>query len=188
MPYGRGDGRLAFRMPSAIRSDSNRSNAPESDSPTPAATAAAPPRGGLVVQGLPMLKPPYGTISAIDVGQGRMLWTVPNGETPANITNHPALKGLTIPRTGRVGETATLTTKTLVIVAEPGAGPTPNGQRGSMLRAYDKLTGREVGAVQLPAPVIGSPMTYSLDGEQYLAMTIGGGGLNGELYVLKLPS
>jgi quinoprotein glucose dehydrogenase len=107
------------------------------------ATAAA---GGAVtaptVQGLPLIKPPYGRISAIGLDSGDILWQVPHGETPDTIRNHPALKGLTIPRTGRPGSVGTLVTKALLIAGEPGFGPTPSGQRGSMLRAYDKKTGR----------------------------------------------
>ena len=89
---------------------------------------------------------------AIDLDKGDIRWQVPHGETPDNIRNHPALKGLTIPRTGRPGIVGTLVTKTLLIAGEPGFGPTPSGQRGAMLRAYDKATGKEVGAVYMPAP------------------------------------
>ena len=91
--------------------------------------------------------------------------------------NHPALKGLNIPRTGRNGAIGTLVTKTLVIAGEPGFGPTPSGARGSMLRAYDKRTGAEAGAVYMPAPQSGSPMTYMLNGKQYLVVAISGGEL-----------
>src|SRR5919201_1351123 len=70
---------------------------------------------------------------------------IARGETPDNVKNHPALKGLNIPRTGRSGNVGTLVTKTLVIAGEPGVFTTPNGQKGAMLRAYDKTTGKEVG-------------------------------------------
>jgi quinoprotein glucose dehydrogenase len=139
------------------------------------------------VQGLPLIKPPYGRISAINLDRGDIVWQVPHGETPDAIRNHPALKGLKIPRTGRPGMVGTLVTKTLVIAGEPGFGPTPSGQRGSMLRAYDKGTGAEVGAVYLPAPQTGSPMTYSLGGKQYLIVAISGGSYSGELVALRLP-
>jgi quinoprotein glucose dehydrogenase len=75
----------------------------------------------------------------------------------------------------------------LLIVAEPGYGPTPNGVRGSMLRAYDKRTGREVAALQLPAPQTGSPMTYQLNGRQYLVIAVGGGAYPGELIAYRVP-
>ena len=97
--------------------------------------------GGLTVQGLPLVKPPYGRITAIDLNKGEIVWQIAHGETPDNIKNHPALKGLTIPRTGRQGRIGMLVTKTLVIAGEGGFFTTPNGQRGAMLRAYDKATG-----------------------------------------------
>jgi quinoprotein glucose dehydrogenase len=142
----------------------------------------------VTVQGLPLLKPPYGTISAIDLNKGEIAWQVAHGETPDAIKNHPALKGLTIPRTGRAnGRIGVLVTKTLVIAGEPGFGTTPNGQRGAMLRAYDKATGTEVGAVYMPAPQTGSPMTYMLGGKQYLVVPISGNGYSGELVAFAAP-
>src|SRR5687767_9354101 len=140
------------------------------------------------VQGLPLIKPPYGQISAIDLDTGSMLWQVAHGETPDTIRNHPLLKGLTIPRTGRPGNVGTLVTKTLVIAGEPGFGPTPSGQRGSMLRAYDKRTGADAGAVYMPAPQTGSPMTYTLHGRQYLVVAISGGSYSGELVAFRVPA
>ena len=141
----------------------------------------------LTIQGLPLVKPPYGQLNAISLDTGDILWQVPHGETPDTIKNHPALKGLNIPRTGRPGNVGTLVTKTLVISGEPGFGITSTGQRGAMLRAYDKKTGAEVGAVYMPAPQTGSPMTYMLNGRQYLIVAISGGSYSGELLALKLP-
>ena len=109
-------------------------------------------------------------ITAIDMNKGEIVWRIAHGETPDNIKNHPALEGLSIPRTGRLGRIGTLVTKTLVIAGEGGFFTTPNGQRGAMLRAYDKATGNEVGAVYMPAPQTGSPMTYMLNGKQYLVV------------------
>ena len=133
------------------------------------------------MQGLPLVKPPYGQISAIDLNEGEIKWQVPHGETPDAIRNHPLLKGRAIPRTGRNGSVGTLVTKTLLIAGEGSFGPTPSGTRGAMLRAYDKATGKEVGAVQMPAPQTGSPMTYLLGGRQYLVVAISGAGYSGEL-------
>ena len=99
--------------------------------------------GVLTVQGLPLLKPPYGRITAIDLDKGEFRWQIAHGETPDNIRNHPALKGLNIPRTGRSGLIGVLTTKTLVIAGEAGFFTTPSGLRGAMLRAYDKMTGKK---------------------------------------------
>jgi quinoprotein glucose dehydrogenase len=139
------------------------------------------------VQGLPLIKPPYGQINAISLDTGDILWQVPHGETPDNIKNHPALKGLNIPRTGRPGIAGTLVTRTLLVSGEPGFGVTATGQRGAMLRAYDKKTGAEVGAVYMPAPQTGSPMTYMLNGRQYIVVAISGGTYSGELLALRLP-
>ena len=143
--------------------------------------------GGLNVQGLPLNKPPYGRITAIDMNKGELAWTIAHGETPDNVKNHPALKGLNIPRTGRQGRIGVLTTKTLVIAGEGGFATTPNG-RGAMLRAYNKATGAEVGAVYMPAPQTGSPMTYMVNGRQYITVSISGPGYSGELLTFRAPN
>jgi quinoprotein glucose dehydrogenase len=142
----------------------------------------------LNVQGLPLLKPPYGTIAAFDLAKGELLWEIPNGETPDSVRNHPALQGVQVGRTGRAGQPpGALATKTLLIAAEPGYGPTPDGKRGSMLRAYDKRTGRELAALQLPAPQSGSPMTYLQDGRQFLVIAVSDNEQAGELLAYALP-
>ena len=147
-----------------------------------AAAAGAPP---LTVQGLPLIKPPYGRITALDLNKGDLVWQIAHGETPDNIKNNAALKGINIPRTGRQGRIGVLTTKTLLIAGEGGFNTTPQG-RGAMLRAYNKATGAEVGAVYMPAPQTGSPMTYSINGTQYLTVSVSGPGFAGELLVYKL--
>jgi quinoprotein glucose dehydrogenase len=162
-------------------------------SPAPGSGAAAPAAeggggGGLNIQGLPIARPPYGQISAINLDRGDIVWQTPHGETPDNIRNHPLLKGLDIPRTGRGGIIGVLVTKTLVIAGEAGFGRTPSGARGAMLRAYDKTTGKEVGAVYIPAPQSGSPMTYMLNGRQYLVLAVSGGTYSGELLAFRLPA
>ena len=146
----------------------------------------APP--ALRVQGLPLIKPPYGRITAIDLRRGDIAWQVAHGETPDEIRNHPMLEGLTIPRTGRPGFIGVLTTKTLVVAGEPGVVTLPNGERGAMLRAYDKATGREVGAVPLPAPQTGSPMTYRRGSRQYLVLAIGSAQYGAEFVAFRLPA
>ena len=144
--------------------------------------------GALTVQGLPLIKPPYSRITAIDLDKGEFRWQVPFGATPDAIRNHPALKGLNLPPLGRQGNNSgTLVTRTLLIAGESNFGPTPQGQRGAMLRAFDKSTGREVGAVYMPAPQSGSPMTYSINGKQHLVVAISGGTYSGELVAFKLP-
>ena len=164
----------------------------------PAAPALLPPQGeaaagggeggggGLSVQGLPIVKPPYGSISAISLDKGEILWQIAHGDTPDTVRNHPALKGLTIPRTGQAGIIGTLVTKTLLIAGE--AQPTTAGHpRGALLRAYDKATGKDAGAVFMPAQQTGSPMTYMLNGKQYIVVAIGGGNYPGELLAFRLP-
>jgi quinoprotein glucose dehydrogenase len=142
---------------------------------------------GLFIQGLPIIKPPYGRITAIDMNKGERVWQIAHGETPDSVKNHPALKGLTIPRTGRDGRIGTLVTKSLVIAGEGGFFTLPDGRRGAMLRAYNKATGEDAGAVYMPAPQTGSPMTYMLGGKQYLVLAIGGGTYSAELVAYRLP-
>jgi len=144
--------------------------------------------GGLNVQGLPLIKPPYGRLSAIDLDKGEIKWQVPHGDTPDNVKNHAALKGLNIPKTGQPGNVGNIVTKTLVIVGDPRVTTTATGIRGAMLRAYDKATGAEVGAVYMPAAQGGSPMTYMLDGRQYIVVAVSGANYSGELLAFKLPN
>ena len=166
------------------------------DSPPPPKTEAAPPPPDagspatlLNIQGLPLIKPPYSTISAINLDRGEIVWQVAHGDTPDNIRNHPLLKGLDIPKTGQVTyNVGTLVTKSLVIAGDGLVTTTPDHPRGAMLRAYDKSTGRQVGAVWMPAPQSGSPMTYMLDGKQYIVLAISGGNYSGEYVALRLPS
>jgi quinoprotein glucose dehydrogenase len=137
---------------------------------------------GLNLHGLPLEKPPYGSITAIDLNKGEILWHIANGDTPDEIRDNPALKGVNIPRTGRSGVFGVLVTKSLLICGERNAGKSP-----TMLRAYDKATGREVGAVPIPAGQTGTPMTYELNGKQYIALAIAGPGFPAELIAFRLP-
>ena len=155
--------------------------------------SSAPPQGGgggggLSVDGLPLVKPPYGVLSAINLDRGELVWQVPHGDTPDVVRNHPALKGLNIPKTGQQGSVGLLVTKTLVILGDPQITTTPDHPRGAMLRAYDKATGRQVGAVWMPAPQSGSPMTYSVDGRQYIVVAVSGGAYSGEYIAYSLPN
>jgi quinoprotein glucose dehydrogenase len=155
-----------------------------------AATAAAVEAeagGGLSIRGLPLGKPPYGRISAIDLDKGEIKWQIAHGETPDSVKEHPALKGLNVPRTGQGGMAATLVTKTLLISGEPRPTTTSTGRRGAMLRAYDKATGQDVGAVYMPAPEGGAPMTYMHNGKQYIVLAVSGGAYSGELLAFRLP-
>lgn len=143
--------------------------------------------GVLTVDGLPLLKPPYGRLTAIDLKHGTIAWQVAHGETPDEVRRHPALKGLKIPRTGQVGIVGPLATKTLLICGEPATTTDASGVRAAMLRAYDKATGEERGAVAMPAPQSGAPMTYMLAGRQYIVLAISGGTYSGELIAYRLP-
>ena len=163
------------------------------DSPLPPKSPAPSGGGagfyGLSVQGLPLIKPPYATISAINLDRGEIAWKVPHGDTPDFIRNHPLLKGLNIPKTGQqTYNIGTLVTKTLVIAGDGQVTTTPQHPRGAMLRAYDKATGQEVGAVYMPAPQSGSPMTYMVNGKQYIVVAISGGPYSGEYVAYTLPS
>ena len=151
----------------------------------PQSSRGTPPIG-IRVQGLPLLKPPYGTISAIDLREGTIAWQIPHGQTPDRVAQHPMLKGIDLPRTGQNASVGTLVTKTLLIAGEGELTVDENGVRRAMLRAYHKTTGTEVGAVALPAPQSGSPMTYMLNGEQYIVLAVSGGGYSGELIALRL--
>jgi quinoprotein glucose dehydrogenase len=145
--------------------------------------------GGTTVRGLTLFKPPYGTMSAFDMKNGTLAWQVPHGETPDNVRNNPALKGITIPKTGQFSDPnmPTLVTKTLVICGEPQFTTTPTHPRGALLRAYDKATGQDAGAVYMPAPENGAPMTYMLDDVQYIVLAIGGGNYSAEYVAFRLP-
>jgi quinoprotein glucose dehydrogenase len=162
------------------------------DSPPPP-KATAPAGGGagffgLSVQGLPLIKPPYSSISAINLDKGEIMWKVAHGDTPDFIRNHAALKGLNIPKTGQqTYNIGTLVTKTLVIAGDGQITTTAEHPRGAMLRAYDKATGKEVGAVFMAAPQSGSPMTYMMNGKQYIVVAISGGPYSGEYVAYTLP-
>lgn len=151
----------------------------------PVSTRGNPPRN-LLVDRLPLLKPPYGRLTAIDLEEGEIAWQVPHGQTPDRIANHPVLAEMDLPRTGQGASVGSLVTKTLVIAGEAELTTNAVGERRAMLRAYDKSTGAEVGAIRLPAPQTGSPMTYELNGEQHIVVAVSGTGVAGRLVAYKL--
>ena len=149
-------------------------------------------------RGLPLLKPPYGRITAIDLNKGDRVWMVPNGEGPRN---HPLLKPLNLPPLGNPGRSSPLVTKTLLFVGEgdpimsslgsrlppempasmaPGAG-------GRKFRAYDKATGKVVWETEFSAGTTGAPMTYMFEGKQYIVVAIGSEDHPAEYVALSLP-
>jgi glucose dehydrogenase len=131
-------------------------------------------------QGLPIFKPPYGRITAIDLNTGEHLWWIPNGDTPANVKNHQALRGVDIPVTGKGAHATTLVTSTLLMYGE-GRGGEP------LFHAVDKRTGEHRGTVSIPAPTNTAPMTYLHDGVQYIVLAVGGSTHSGSLVALRLP-
>jgi quinoprotein glucose dehydrogenase len=137
--------------------------------------------------GLPIIKPPYGRITAIDMNTGEHLWMMANADTPEWIRNHDKLRGVEIPeRTGHGDRGALLVTKSLLFAGE-GAG-LYGGQTGGgkMFRAHDKASGEILAEVELPAKQTGLPMTYAIDGVQYIVVPIGDTGHPGELVALRL--
>ena len=141
-------------------------------------------------QELPLFKPPFGRLVAIDLNQGEILWSVANGRGP---TGHPALKDLDLPDLGQTGRVSPLVTKTLVILGEGGntgvvvLKPIWGGTGGKMLRAYDKLTGDVLGEIELPGGTTAAPMTYMVDGRQYIVVTVGWEDMPSEYIALALP-
>ncbi len=152
------------------------------------AAGPGPGRGGATVQGLPLVKPPYDRITAYNMTTGDIVWQKAHSSTPDNIKNHPALKGMNLPRTGQPGRTfiGVLTTKTLLIAGDGGVHTNEAGKRLALLRAYDKRTGADVGAVEMPARQTGSPMTYQIDGKQYIVLAVSGND-GAELLAYALP-
>ena len=151
--------------------------------------AAAPQGCGEIGPlGLPLIKPPWGRITAIDLNTGDHLWMIANGDTPDCVKNHPALSGIDIPRTGKPERSGILVTKTLVFAGEGGGlFATPTWAGGPMFHAYDKLTGETLWEYELPKRQSGVPMTYMADGKQYIAMAISARGEPAELVALTLP-
>jgi quinoprotein glucose dehydrogenase len=136
--------------------------------------------GRLAVRDLPILKPPYSRITAIDLNSGEHLWAVPAGDTPEYIKNNPSLAGLTIPKTGTPATRPTiLVTKTLLFAGEGWGG-------GRMLHAYDKKTGAIVWETSIPGMMGCNPMSYMLNGKQYIAFTVGDATHEAELLVYAL--
>jgi quinoprotein glucose dehydrogenase len=155
------------------------------------AAAAGPPtgRGALTqgLEGLSIVKPPYGVISAIDLNTGTLKFQVPHGDTPDAVRNHPILKGLNTPKTGQPGSVGIMITKTLAISGDPQVTAPPGRARGAMLRAYSKQTGEQVGEVLMPAQITGHPMTYRIAGRQYIIVGVSGGNYTGEYIAFALP-
>jgi quinoprotein glucose dehydrogenase len=154
----------------------------------PGGRGGAPAPGRAVVQGLPLIKPPYDQITAYNMNTGDIVWQKTHSSTPDDIKNHPALKGLNLPRLGQPGRTfiGVLTTKALVIAGEGGVHTNAAGRRVALLRAYDKATGADAGEVEMPAKQTGSPMSYQIDGKQFIVLAVSGSD-GAELLAYALP-
>ena len=148
-------------------------------------------------QGLPLFKPPYGRITAIDMNKGELVWQVPNGDGPRN---HPAVRHLNLGPLGNPGRPAPLLTKSLLFVGEGSAAMVPRGRMPpgmpleivtsygeKMFRAYDKATGEVLWETELPAGTTGAPMTYLDEGKQYVVVAVGGIEEPPEWVALSLP-
>jgi quinoprotein glucose dehydrogenase len=132
------------------------------------------------VQGLPVVKPPYGRITAIDMNTGEHRWMVPNADTPERIAGHPALEGVELGRTGISTRALLLATPTLLFAGE--------GWNGSpVIRAHDKATGEILAEIEVPASATGLPMSYAVDGRQYVVFAVAGRDAPAELVALALP-
>ena len=154
----------------------------------PRGAAARQGCGDIGPLGLPLIKPPWGRITAIDLNTGDHVWMIANGDTPDCVKDHPALSGLDIPRTGKPERSGILVTKTLLFAGEGGGlFATPTWAGGPMFHAYDKQTGEMIWEYELPKRQTGIPMTYSVDGKQYIAVAIGDRGEPAELIALALP-
>ncbi len=135
------------------------------------------------IQGLDIVKPPYGRITAIDMNSGEHLWSVANADTPDRIANHPLLEGVDLPATGVPTRAGILLTKSLLFVAE-GNG---TADAGPTMRAFNKDTGEVITEMELPSNQVGLPFTYEHEGKQYMGMFVGGGGYPAELVMYALP-
>jgi quinoprotein glucose dehydrogenase len=135
--------------------------------------------------GLPLGKPPWGTITALDMNTGKRLWSVPNGDTPDAVRNHEKLRGVTLPRTGHDDRAGLLVTRTLLFAGE-GAGMFVASEGGTRFRAHDKRTGEIIWETDLGARQTGLPMTYVVDGKQIILVPAGAPGVAGEFIALRL--
>jgi len=138
---------------------------------------------------LPIAKPPYGVLTAIDLNTGNTRFQVPHGDTPDSVRTTLQQLGVNYPaKTGQPGSVGLMVTKTVVVVGDPQVTAPPDRARGAMLRAYDKQTGKEVGAVLMPSQQVGSPMTYMVEGRQFIIVAVQGlGGAGGQYIAYALP-
>jgi quinoprotein glucose dehydrogenase len=135
--------------------------------------------------GLPLSKPPWGTIVALDLNTGRKLWTIANGDTPEYVRKHEKLRGLALPRTGHDDRAGLLVTKSLLFAGE-GAGMFVASEGGTIFRAHDKKTGAILWEMDLGLRQTGIPMSYAVGGKQYILVAVGAPGEAGQFVALAL--
>ena len=140
----------------------------------------ASPSPKLEVFGIPLAKPPWGRITAIDMNTGKIEWNIANGDTPESIVDNPYLQGITIPRTGKATRAGLLLTKTLLFAGE-GFGGDP------IFRAHDKSSGQIITEIVLPGSQSSPPSTYMINNRQFIIMTTSDGKSPAELIALSLP-
>ena len=133
-----------------------------------------------VAPGVPIVKPPWGRITALDLTDGSKAWMVANGDTPDHVAERLEVDPELIPRTGKVSRAGLLVTRTLLFAGEGASGE-------PILRALDKATGATIAEIELPNAQVGLPMTYMHEGQQYVVLSVGGGGEPAELVALALP-
>jgi len=165
--------------------------------PAGEAQTAAPPAAGEASRrpsfgphGLPLVRPPWGRITAIDLNTGEHVWMIANGDAPDIIKNNPALKGLNLDlsKAGKPERSPLMVTKTLLFGADgSGLFSSGPGSGGPMFRAIDKKTGAIIHEMKLPASTTGIPMTYMADDRQFIVVAIGARGVPAELIALAVP-
>lgn len=139
-------------------------------------------------QGLPLVKPPWGRITAIDLNTGDHVWMISNGDAPDYIKDHPALKGIDLSHAGKPSRSPLMVTKTLLFGADGNnLWAAPAGAGGNVFRAIDKKTGKVIHEMTLPAMATGVPMTYMVNDRQFIVVAVGAAGAPGELIALALP-
>jgi quinoprotein glucose dehydrogenase len=146
------------------------------------------PAANIGPQGLPLVKPPWGRITAIDLNTGDHVWMIPNGSAPDYVKNHPLMKGIDLSNAGRPTRAPLMVTKTLLISADgSNLFNSVAGGGGNTFRAIDKSTGKILHEMTLPATATGIPMSYMVDGRQFIVLAIGAAGVPAELVALALP-
>jgi quinoprotein glucose dehydrogenase len=149
--------------------------------PSESAYVSLGPGGIRGPQGLPLLKPPFGSVVALNLNEGTKAWAIPNGDTPESVRNHPALEGVDLPVTGKRSHANVLVTRSLLYYGEGRSGD-------PVFHAVDKATGEEIARIDIPATTNTAPMSFMHNGRQYILLSIASAPDNpAELIALVLP-